>query len=73
MTNRSLLKTRWDDLAGRITEAWGALTDDDMKRLEGRWDQLVAVIREKTGAAVEDIESQLDEMIDSLDMETASH
>ena len=73
MADRSVLENKWDLMKGRITEAWGALTDDDMQRLEGRWDQVVATIREKTDAGIETIEAKLDEMIDSLERESVSN
>lgn len=72
MADRTVLEHRWNDMKGRVTEAWGALTDDDMTRMEGRWDQVVATIREKTDESVEVIESKLDEMLDSLDSDTVS-
>ena len=72
MADRNILETKWDHLKGRVTEAWGALTDDDMQRMEGRWDSLVATIGKKTGESVETIESKLDEMIDSLEPESVS-
>jgi uncharacterized protein YjbJ (UPF0337 family) len=62
-----MLETRWNEMKGRVEEAWGAMTDDDLRRLEGRWDQVVAAIRRKTGEAVDAIETRLDELIDELD------
>lgn len=57
------LQGRWDELRGRIKEAWGSLTDDDLDRTEGRWDQLVGTIERKTGERMEDIERRLAELL----------
>lgn len=65
-SNRMQLKARWEDIRGRVTEAWGALTDDDVARSNGDWDQLVATIREKTGDTLESVEVKLDEILDRL-------
>jgi uncharacterized protein YjbJ (UPF0337 family) len=62
-----MLESRWDDMQGRIKEAWGAVTDDDIRRLEGRWDQVVAAVRRKTGEAADSIEARLDQLIDELE------
>lgn len=70
-TNRMHLQSQWTDMKGRIVEAWGVLTDDDVTKAQGQWDRLVAIIRERTGDTLESIETKLDDMISSFD-ETAS-
>ncbi len=47
---------KWDQMRGRVKEAWGALTDDDLDRTEGQWDRLVGTIKEKTGERIDTIE-----------------
>lgn len=54
---------KWDQYKGRIREAWGSLTDDDLDRSEGRYDQLVGTIKEKTGEATETVEAKLKEIL----------
>ena len=66
MSTRTMLESRWTELKGRIREAWGAVNDDELQRLEGRWDQVVALIQRKTGQTVDTIEAKLDELIDEL-------
>lgn len=53
----------WDQMRGRVKEAWGSLTDDDLDRTEGRWDQLVGTIKERTGETMESIEEKLNKMM----------
>ncbi|HEX5948272.1 MAG TPA: CsbD family protein [Actinomycetota bacterium] len=50
---------KWDQMRGRVKEAWGALTDDDLDRTEGKWDQVVGTIKEKTGESMDVIERKL--------------
>lgn len=50
----------WKQFKGKLKEAWGTLTDDDLDRLEGRRDQLEGMIEERTGEARENIRRQLD-------------
>jgi uncharacterized protein YjbJ (UPF0337 family) len=62
---------KWDDAKGRIREAWGDLTDDDLDKTEGKWDQVVGAIKEKTGEAVDTIEEKMHSMFDKADRKTA--
>lgn len=62
--SRMQMEGKWDQMKGRVREAWGALTDDDLDRTEGKWDQVVGTIREKTGETVENIEAKLSELFD---------
>jgi len=68
MTDSTKMKfdARVDEMRGRLKEAWGVLTDDDVDRAEGRWDRMIATIRQKSGETMETISSKIDSMIDSL-------
>jgi uncharacterized protein YjbJ (UPF0337 family) len=58
-SDRLEMEGKWDQARGRVKEAWGALTDDDLDRTEGKKDRLVGVIKEKTGESVDTIERKL--------------
>jgi uncharacterized protein YjbJ (UPF0337 family) len=51
----------WKQFKGRMKEAWGAITDDEVDRFEGRRDQLEGYIQERTGEAREDIRRKMDQ------------
>lgn len=51
---------RWDQLKGKVKEAWGEMTDDDLDAAEGDYDQVVGKIKERTGKTREEIEQVLD-------------
>ena len=59
MSNRMQMEGKWEQARGRVKEAWGDLTDDDIDKAEGNWDQLVGTIREKTGEAKETVEQKM--------------
>lgn len=61
---RMMFEGKWDQMRGRVKEAWGSLTDDDLDRTEGRWDQLVGTIKEKTGESMDAIEDKLRQLMD---------
>ncbi len=54
------------EMRGRLKEAWGALTDDDIDRAEGQWDRLVGTIREKAGESIDTISAKIDKLIDRV-------
>lgn len=57
-------KGAWKQLKGRVKEAWGVLSDDDVDRYEGKLDQLAGRIQEKTGESRERIRKKLDSFME---------
>lgn len=55
-----------EDMRGRMKEAWGALTDDDIDRSQGQWDRMISTIRERTGESLETVTTKVNELIDRL-------
>lgn len=55
---------KWDNARGRIKEAWGDLTDDELDQTEGQWEQLVGTIKEKTGETTDAVERKLKDLVD---------
>ena len=68
--NRDMLQGQWNQIKGRIKNAWGELTDDDLAKTEGDWDKLVGKIQERTGQVREDIERGLNNLLDRISEET---
>jgi uncharacterized protein YjbJ (UPF0337 family) len=52
---------RWDQLKGRVKEAWGAITDDEIDQVKGDYEQLIGKLKERTGETREAIERRLNE------------
>lgn len=67
MSNNTRLEGKWQNAKGRIREAWGDLTDDELDQTLGNWDQVVGKIREKTGQTTEAIQDKISEILDSMD------
>ena len=63
-SSRLEMEGKWDQLRGRVKEAWGVLTDDELDRTEGKRDRLVGLIKERTGESADAIERKLREMLD---------
>jgi uncharacterized protein YjbJ (UPF0337 family) len=61
--NRMQFEGKFDQYKGRIKEAWGVLSDDEIDRTEGKFDRLVGVIKEKTGDTHEVVERKLQDIL----------
>ena len=57
---------KWKQFKGRMKEAWGTLTDDDLDRYEGKRDQLEGHIQEKTGEDRKEIRRKIDRLSKEL-------
>ncbi|MFN0254707.1 CsbD family protein [Pedobacter ureilyticus] len=43
------LKGKWNELKGKVKQAYADLTDDDLKYEEGKDDELLGRLQQKTG------------------------
>ncbi|MDR6945369.1 CsbD family protein [Mucilaginibacter pocheonensis] len=53
--DRLELKGGWNELKGKIKQAYGDLTDDDLVREEGKDDELLGKLQQKTGKSREEL------------------
>jgi uncharacterized protein YjbJ (UPF0337 family) len=65
-SKRLEMEGKWDQGRGRVKEAWGVLTDDELDRTEGKWDRLVGLIKERTGESASEVESKLRDIFDKI-------
>lgn len=49
------LKGAWNQLKGKVKQAYADLTDDDLKYEEGKDDELYGRLQEKTGKTRDDL------------------
>lgn len=49
------LKGKWNVIKGKIKQANGDLTDDDLRYEEGKDDELLGRLQEKTGKAKDEL------------------
>lgn len=57
--NWEQIKGNWRHLAGKATERWGKLTDDDWVAIEGQRDQLVGLLQQRYGLSREEAEGEV--------------
>lgn len=49
------IKGGWNELKGKIKQAYGDLTDDDLAHEEGKDDEFIGKLQQKTGKTREDL------------------
>jgi uncharacterized protein YjbJ (UPF0337 family) len=53
------LKGNWNVVKGKLKQAYGGLTDDDLTYTEGKEDELVGRIQKKIGSTAADVRRML--------------
>ncbi len=58
--NEDQFKGKWNQVKGKMKQAYADLTDDDLKYAEGKSDELLGRLQEKTGKTKEQLKDQID-------------
>jgi uncharacterized protein YjbJ (UPF0337 family) len=53
--DRLELKGRWNEMKGKVKQAYGDLTDDDLRYEDGKDDELLGRLQTKTGKTRDDL------------------
>lgn len=53
--NETTLKGGWNELKGKIKQAYGDLTDDDLTYEDGKEDEMWGKVQQKTGKTKDEI------------------
>ena len=64
--NTDVLKGNWKQAKGKIKEAWGKLTDDELDQIEGNYDQFVGKVQERYGFSKDEATTKVNKFIGGL-------
>lgn len=53
---------RWNEIKGKVKQAHGDLTDDDLQYEEGKDDELLGKLQQKTGKARDEVVNWLNSL-----------
>lgn len=56
------IQGRWNELKGKVKQAYADLTDDDLTYAEGKEDELLGKIQAKTGKKREELVKWINEL-----------
>lgn len=60
--NETTAKGDWNETKGKIKQAWGNLTDDDLTYEEGKEDEMWGKVQQKTGKTKDEINKTIADM-----------
>ena len=60
MVNKTTLKGNWNVVKGKLKEAYGQLTDDDLIYEEGQEDELYGRIQRRIGKGKDEVKRMID-------------
>lgn len=58
--NSDIAEGKWKQLKGKVQQAWGDLTNDDLDKMNGSREELVGKVQERYGYARERAEQEVD-------------
>ena len=64
--NEDRIKGQWKQLAGKLKEKWGKLTDNDLQRVDGSSEYLAGRLQERYGIARDEAKKQISDFEKSL-------
>lgn len=53
--DRLTIKGNWNELKGKMKQAYGDLTDDDLSYADGQEDEMVGKVQQRLGKTREDV------------------
>jgi uncharacterized protein YjbJ (UPF0337 family) len=56
------LKGAWNEVKGKVKQAYGDLTDDDLIREDGKDDELLGKLQQKTGKGRDELVKWLNDL-----------
>ncbi len=59
------VKGSWNELKGKLKQAYADLTDNDLKYEEGKEDELLGRLQKKTGKTKDDLKSWFNKQMES--------
>lgn len=60
MVNKTTVKGNWNMVKGKLKEAYGTLTDDDLMYEEGKEDELYGRIQNRIGKGRDEVKRMID-------------
>ena len=58
--NWDCIEGDWKQMAGKVKQKWGNLTDDDMTKLKGKREELEGVLQTRYGHTKDQLKTEID-------------
>lgn len=60
--NKDIFNGKWEEVKGKMKQAWGKLTDDDLKTIEGSHQEIYGKLQKHYGYSKEEAEKQVKDL-----------
>lgn len=54
--NTNIFEGKWEEIKGQLKQAWGKLTDDDLKQIEGKQQEIYGKLQKHYGYSKDEAE-----------------
>lgn len=61
--NADILAGNWKQFKGKVQQAWGRLTDDEVDQVNGQVEELSGLLQKKYGYRKEEAEREIDRFL----------
>ena len=61
--NWDRIEGNWKQFKGKVQQQWGALTDDDLDKVNGKREELAGRLQERYGKSKDEAEREVDEWL----------
>lgn len=62
--NKNIFEGQWDEIAGKMKQAWGKLTDDDLQQIKGAQQEIYGKLQKHYGYSQDQAEKAVKEFQD---------
>ena len=59
--NKNIIEGNWEQMKGKVRQAWAKLTDDDVERVKGNWEELAGKVQTTYGYTKEKAWDEVDQ------------
>ena len=63
INNADVLVSQWKQLRGKIKDQWGAVTDNDLAKIDGKAKVLIGVLQERYARTRPDAEAEVERFL----------
>ncbi|CUH75644.1 CsbD family protein [Tropicibacter naphthalenivorans] len=64
--DRDIIEGKWTEIKGRVREAYGELTDDEIEEARGNRQKLEGLIQQRAGKTKDEAREAVDSMLDKV-------
>lgn len=64
--DRDLIEGKWTELKGRLREAYGVLSDDELEEARGDREQLEGKLQQRLGQTKDEARATLDRLLERI-------